>query len=148
MTNQNNSLVFVYGSLRRYESNHLLLRDATPVSLQARTRGILLDTGFGYPAAAEGVEWIYGELYRVNPVQLQQLDMLEGYYGEGYYGEGYINHYDRVQQTVFTDNGAHEAWIYRYSNEQAEGLEPVPFGIGSCIAAVSIQRLTISHMGP
>lgn len=121
--NHQTYLVFVYGTLRRHEHNHILLMDAVSVSYQAKTRGVLVDTGWGYPALAAGSEWVFGEVYAVNDDQLARLDRLEGYRGAGA-----NNHYERIRQVVMTDAGEVDAYVYIYTNEIAVGLPRVAHG--------------------
>lgn len=105
---ENKQLVFVYGTLRRNESNHHLVEDATCVAEQAWTTGLLYDTGFEYPALQQDIKGrVYGVLYEINNEQLQKLDDLEGYSGKGK-----TNFYDRISQTISTDQGVHEAYVY------------------------------------
>lgn len=120
--------VFVYGTLRKHERNHGLLQDAVCISAQCWTPGKLVDTGSGYPAMVEDAcGMVYGELYEVTGEQLKELDWLEGYTGEAG-----TNHYDRIIQTVHTDRGVYEAYVYMYSKENAAGLKQVSFGDWKC----------------
>jgi gamma-glutamylcyclotransferase (GGCT)/AIG2-like uncharacterized protein YtfP len=106
----NHKLVFVYGTLRRNEGNHEgFLSDAKLVAEQCWTYGQLYDTGYGFPALIAGDGRVYGECYSVSDDELQALDRLEGYRGAGQ-----DNHYDRVQQTIFTDSGSLKAYLYTY----------------------------------
>ncbi len=88
--------LFVYGTLRRGESNHDLIagryRSVTPSVLRGfrveRRHGLL----FALPAAAEAV--IAGELYEFADTQiLRDLDRLEGFQGPGHPG----NLYERIE---------------------------------------------------
>jgi gamma-glutamylcyclotransferase (GGCT)/AIG2-like uncharacterized protein YtfP len=75
--------VFVYGTLKRGYSNHVLLHDSKLVCERAFTadRFAMIDVGFpvilqpedGRPAAQ-----VLGEVYAVNERILQRLDQLEG----------------------------------------------------------------------
>lgn len=56
---------------------------------------------------------VYGELYQIDPGQLKMVDALEDYKGPGQ-----DNLYDRVQQTIFTDTGTRQAFVYVLSNEK------------------------------
>jgi gamma-glutamylcyclotransferase (GGCT)/AIG2-like uncharacterized protein YtfP len=100
--------VFVYGTLRKHERNHHLLKEAALVAEQAWTDGTLFDTGYGYPAVQESnTDNVYGELYFVTDEQLQRLDELEGYDQESE-----NNLYNRKQQVVFHDSGKTKAYMY------------------------------------
>jgi gamma-glutamylcyclotransferase (GGCT)/AIG2-like uncharacterized protein YtfP len=114
--------VFVYGTLRSNLSNHYLLRDAKQVSKQCWTRGVLYDVGCGYPAmAAHPKNRVYGELYAVTEKELSQLDQLEGFHQEN----SPYNHYERVQQIVYTDQGSYKAFTYIYKPERVNQLKAV-----------------------
>ncbi|MFO1433707.1 MAG: gamma-glutamylcyclotransferase family protein [Candidatus Competibacteraceae bacterium] len=98
--------LFVYGTLRRGECNHPLLR-AAPFLGQCRTAGryTLFHLG-GYPAAiAGGRTALVGEVYTLNKALLTRLDSLEDYRRE--YGR------DRIA----TPYGP--AWIYLYRRPPA-----------------------------
>jgi gamma-glutamylcyclotransferase (GGCT)/AIG2-like uncharacterized protein YtfP len=124
MKQENNALVFVYGSLRSHEGNHRLLSSSELVNKQCSTSGRLYDTGYGFPAMIQtSGERVNGELYRVTPDILKRLDALEGYYGEGR-----NNHYDRVLQTITTDKGHIEAYVYVYPEDKVNGMEYIEFG--------------------
>ncbi|MFC3883385.1 gamma-glutamylcyclotransferase [Bacillus songklensis] len=114
------TVVFVYGTLRQGEENHFLLKDAACLARQARTKGRLYDTKLGYPAVEAGDDgWVYGELYEVTGEQFSKLDELEGY-EEGYY--------DRIVQTVYTDRGEMEAWVYIAGDNKELLKELIPNG--------------------
>ncbi|WP_373231763.1 gamma-glutamylcyclotransferase [Cohnella sp.] len=118
------SLVFVYGSLRKHEGNHRLLESAQLISSQCSTEGYLYDTGHGYPALVQNHKGrVYGELYQVSPGILRRLDALEGFYGEGK-----NNDYERVVQSIQTDTGVKEAFVYVYQQSKVIGLEPIQLG--------------------
>ncbi|WP_110111576.1 gamma-glutamylcyclotransferase family protein [Bacillus sp. CGMCC 1.16541] len=110
--------VFVYGTLRKGESNHDLLKDAHLVAEQAYTKGVLYDSGRGYPAMTVGEGVVYGELYEVNDFELKALDQLEGYEGEG----SPNNEYERIAQDIQTDVSTIEAMVY-VVGEQSPLLE-------------------------
>ncbi|UTM56991.1 gamma-glutamylcyclotransferase [Photobacterium sp. CCB-ST2H9] len=94
--------VFVYGSLRRYQSNHGLMATAV-------FRGACQLPGFAmydlgpYPAALRqdtADVAVHGEVYDVDAGTFRELDILEGL------GEEYC------RERVLTPYG--EAWIYLY----------------------------------
>jgi gamma-glutamylcyclotransferase (GGCT)/AIG2-like uncharacterized protein YtfP/cation transport regulator ChaC len=102
------NLVFVYGTLRKHERNHFLLKDSKLISEQAWTFGKLFDTGNGYPMMKKSSrQKVYGELYEVNQKQLASLDELEGYQVNSK-----DNLYEREIRTVFSDNGECSAYLY------------------------------------
>ncbi|MEH7335795.1 gamma-glutamylcyclotransferase family protein [Neobacillus drentensis] len=101
-------LVFVYGTLRRYERNHHLLKNAECLADKCWTQGDLFDSGNGYPyLVLSSQDWVFGELYQVNDDELQALDLLEEYYGPGE-----DNYYNRIVQSVHTESGDFEACVY------------------------------------
>ncbi|MDN3015454.1 gamma-glutamylcyclotransferase [Paenibacillus sp. BSR1-1] len=101
-------LVFVYGTLRRYEQNHHLLKNAECLADKCWIKGDLFDSGSGYPyLVLTSQDWVFGELYQVNDNELEALDLLEEYYGPGK-----DNYYDRVVQSVHTESGDYEAFVY------------------------------------
>lgn len=114
-------LVFVYGTLRKHERNHDLLKDARLISEQAWTEGELFDTGKGYPMMkpSQGQK-VYGEIYEVSNVQLSSLDILEDFQ----VGRN-NNLYDRVIQTIHTDVGSFQAYVY--ISEKVDD-DSIPYG--------------------
>jgi SLAP domain-containing protein len=112
-------LVFVYGTLRKNESNHRLLSKAECLFEQCWTYGKLYDTGLGYPTMValqkeqeleddrEAMPKITGELFRVTANELITLDELEGYTGQAA-----TNLYDRIHQPIHTIEGVIEALVY------------------------------------
>jgi gamma-glutamylcyclotransferase (GGCT)/AIG2-like uncharacterized protein YtfP/cation transport regulator ChaC len=117
--------VFVYGTLRRHERNHYLLKDAELVAEQAWTEGKLFDTGFGYPALQESAtDVVYGELYLVTEEQLHRLDELEGYSVKAL-----DNLYNRKIQLISHDTGKTKANIYTIAKHNSHMLKtPIKSG--------------------
>jgi len=113
MTKDN--LVFVYGTLMRGHYNHSLLLDNSAVYVDDYTvvDGYKMHSLGAFPAVVPEEEEstpVFGELFYVNDVGLQQLDMLEGY----------PNFYNRVQ--VNTLYGP--AWMYVMENDDVDlGVE-------------------------
>ncbi|MHA2939220.1 gamma-glutamylcyclotransferase family protein [Vibrio sp. RC27] len=105
------NLVFVYGTLRRGESNHYLLEHSEFLGkVQTQPLFSLYDLG-EYPGAIEGDAAIIGEVYQVNETTLEALDRLE---------EVPIEY---RRDTLQTSLG--QAWIYLYQDErQLEQLIP------------------------
>jgi gamma-glutamylcyclotransferase (GGCT)/AIG2-like uncharacterized protein YtfP len=100
--------LFVYGTLRKGESNHGLLGSSRLVSLLARASGSLVDTGFGYPAMTEGAGFVWGEIYEADDATLSRIDELEDYFGPG----DPRNLYERVETDVCTERGTVKAMAY------------------------------------
>ncbi|MBF4246222.1 gamma-glutamylcyclotransferase [Vibrio anguillarum] len=95
-------LVFVYGTLRRGESNaHLLEKSEMLGSFYTPADYALYDLG-PYPGLTQGQQSIAGEVYRVDEQTLAKLDILEDIPIE----------YRR--ETIETPFG--RAWIYLYQD--------------------------------
>ncbi|MED1469954.1 gamma-glutamylcyclotransferase family protein [Bacillus salipaludis] len=100
--------VFVYGTLRKDDRNHKLLKDAVCIVSHCWTVGKLFDSQKGYPFLVQSKEGkVVGELYLVDHVQLSELDRLEDYYGVGK-----DNLYNRVEQVIHTGTGDFLAFVY------------------------------------
>lgn len=110
-----NSLVFVYGTLRRGEVNHHLLETAQfqgPHTTEAHYKMFSLGA---YPAVVRGgPDRIQGEVYRVDARTLSRLDWLEGYPGA----------YKR--QLIPTHWG--QAWSYLY-RKSVQGRKRIAGGL-------------------
>ncbi|MED4228610.1 gamma-glutamylcyclotransferase [Neobacillus cucumis] len=121
----NNIYVFVYGTLRKNESNHFLLKEATLIARQVWTNGRLFDTGLGYPAMKESMnDIVYGELYLVSEEQLLRLDELEDYRPNDR-----NSLYNRKKQVVFYDTGKIEAYLY-FIAKHNENMLRIPISSG------------------
>lgn len=152
--------VFVYGTLRKNEKNDHLLEQAERMAEQAWTYGKLYDTGHDYPAVVEDDEGcVYGNLYEVNGEQLKQLDVLEGYHG--FADEN--NLFNRIVQTVHTDQEATEAYVYVTAESQfdtwhwissgdwkvhlhAGTQELLYFAYGSCMDHERFRQAGVDHL--
>ncbi|GLB60717.1 gamma-glutamylcyclotransferase [Cytobacillus sp. NCCP-133] len=100
--------LFVYGTLRKNESNHFVLKGSPCIAEQAWVYGELYDTGLGYPSMKASLDHkVYGELYEVHLGNYADLDELEDFIP----GRK-DNLYDRVEQTVHTDTGEVNAFVY------------------------------------
>ncbi|MCA1058567.1 gamma-glutamylcyclotransferase [Rossellomorea aquimaris] len=114
--------VFVYGTLRRHESNHTLLKEASLVREQAWIKGVLYETNRGYPALREGEGTVYGEVYKINSDILSKVDELEEFL------EGRENNlYIRKLKKIETDTAELEAFVY-FSENEALFQEEIPSG--------------------
>ncbi|HAS6311208.1 TPA: gamma-glutamylcyclotransferase [Vibrio vulnificus] len=95
-------LVFVYGTLRKGESNHHYLQHSEFLGgCQSGQEYRLYDLG-DYPAVGEGNRAVSGEVYLIDDATLQVLDKLEDVPVE----------YRR--ETIATPFG--QAWIYLYQD--------------------------------
>jgi molybdenum cofactor guanylyltransferase len=70
------TVIFVYGTLLAGESNHHLLAEAEFLGIDQLSNAQLYDLG-AYPMILPGLGNVIGEVYRVTPVILVQLDILE-----------------------------------------------------------------------
>jgi gamma-glutamylcyclotransferase (GGCT)/AIG2-like uncharacterized protein YtfP/cation transport regulator ChaC len=149
--------VFVYGTLRKHERNHSLLSESTQIAEQAWTYGELYDTGRGYPMMKPSSDKkVYGEVYEVNKEQLERLDSLEDYVP----GRK-DNLYERVNQTIYTDRGDLEAYLYL---SEKVSLTEIPsgdwkiyqlllhepknihyFAYGSCMDVERFEKAKVGH---
>ncbi|WP_242306866.1 gamma-glutamylcyclotransferase [Bacillus cereus group sp. BfR-BA-01524] len=100
--------IFVYGTLRRGQTNAHYMLGATYIPDRAWTYGKLFDTNEGYPAMTYSIEEkVYGEVYVVNDEILCKLDELEEYTGNAE-----TDLYDRITQTVYVADRKIEAYVY------------------------------------
>ncbi|HDR8183928.1 TPA: gamma-glutamylcyclotransferase [Bacillus thuringiensis] len=100
--------VFVYGTLRKEQTNAHFMQGAICIADGAWTYGKLFDTNEGYPAMICSNEGkVYGEVYEVNGVVLQKLDELEEYTGNA---ESDL--YDRIIETVYLGDREIRAFVY------------------------------------
>lgn len=109
--------VFVYGTLKRNEGNHRLLKDAKFVCEDSIKGYTLFDLFYGFPCVVKmdlKNNYIYGEVYEIDSEILKSLDMLEGY-TEG----SPNNHYERVEEVTL--NG-YKVYLYRYENFPQQGI--------------------------
>ncbi|HDR7800435.1 gamma-glutamylcyclotransferase [Bacillus tropicus] len=100
--------VFVYGTLRKEQTNAHYMQGAICIADEAWTYGKLFDTNEGYPAMTySSEEEVYGEVYEVNDEILRKLDELEEYTGNAE-----TDLYDRIKQTVYAADREIEAYVY------------------------------------
>ncbi|KAB2888115.1 MAG: gamma-glutamylcyclotransferase [Desulfobulbaceae bacterium] len=102
-----NSLVFVYGTLKKGFSNHRLLAGSEYLgTAQTVEKYAMYSTGTPIVLKDEAVSPIHGELYRVNEATLVALDSLEGH----------PDWYRREEISIFVDGekGRYQetAWLY------------------------------------
>ncbi len=104
-------LVFVYGTLRKGESNHHYLQHCEMLGIvETNPAYALFDLG-PYPGLIEGEQSVIGEVYRVDDATLVELDILE---------EIPIEYRREMIETPFGP-----AWIYLYQEDtQREQLIP------------------------
>lgn len=117
--------IFVYGTLRKHERNHSLLKSNKLAFSQAWVKGALYDTGLGYPALDIDTEGItYGELYEITGDVLRALDILEDY-EEGREENLFL----RKILPVYTDESTLRAYVYIIAPSNKDLLQKeIPFG--------------------
>jgi gamma-glutamylcyclotransferase (GGCT)/AIG2-like uncharacterized protein YtfP len=107
-------LLFAYGTLRRGEPNSHLLQQAEACGSHLTAPRYTMYNLGDYPGVIEGgSSAISGEVYRINPQQLEQLDLLEEY----------PTLYGRKQ--IPTPWGL--AWIYLY-NDRVDRAQVIACG--------------------
>jgi gamma-glutamylcyclotransferase (GGCT)/AIG2-like uncharacterized protein YtfP len=108
MFNSSGIKVFVYGTLRKGESNHHIIEGCTYLGTTVLKDYSMISMGF-YPAAipVSGGR-IVGEVYEVCDLVMEDLDSLEGYNPRSPETSMYDRH------IVKTEFG--ESWIYVYNS--------------------------------
>lgn len=104
--------IFVYGTLKKGFSNHRLLEGAEFAG-NAKTleKFSLYESGIPYVFKDETVSHIYGELYQLDELTLENIDGLEGH----------PDWYRRKEVDVLTENGETiTAWLYFYPEKRGK----------------------------
>lgn len=106
--------LFVYGTLKRNQNNHHLLKGCTYIG-EAEAPGRLYDCGPFPMAVLDSEQYIHGEVYRVLSHIWGALDRLEGH----------PHFYER--RLVHTKEGQ-LVWVYYYQ-QNVDNLLHIPEGI-------------------
>ncbi|MGH2316130.1 gamma-glutamylcyclotransferase family protein [Planococcus sp. SE5232] len=107
-------LLFAYGTLKQGGKYHCYLEEAELVEEQATAKGILYDTGMGYPAMVlSDSGQIEGEVYDIPDVLWPALDFLEEYSGNPE-----TDMYDKVTVEVEAGNHSMETIVYIAKSEK------------------------------
>ena len=117
-------LVFVYGTLRRGESNDITRLEPSPRFVgRGRARGVLYDLG-PYPGARfGGDDWVVGEVFAIEAALEQRLDEVEEILPEP------TGEYDKRLVTVNLDGGARlQCLAYELSTTAAQGRARISGG--------------------
>jgi gamma-glutamylcyclotransferase (GGCT)/AIG2-like uncharacterized protein YtfP len=121
------SQCFVYGTLKRGQSNYALIAPSVRGALPATIRGRLYDVG-PFPALAHGAETVQGELLLIAPEALADLlvvlDDLEGYDAADPTGSFYLR---EIVSATTAEGREHAAYAYFYNRDSAE-LRHLPDG--------------------
>ena len=111
------SLIWVYGTLRRGESNHRLLRESAYLGQWwSPPNFYLIDLG-EYPGIISGQQSVLGEIYVADGPTMAKLDALED-----------VPH-EYTREMMLTPWG--EAFYYHYRME-CSGLAAIPSGDWRC----------------
>ena len=107
-------LLFAYGTLKQGGKYHCYLEEAELVEEKATAKGMLYDTGMGYPAMvlSDGGQ-IEGEVYEIPDVLWPALDFLEDYSGNPE-----TDMYDKVTVEVEVGNKSMETIVYIAKSEK------------------------------
>jgi gamma-glutamylcyclotransferase (GGCT)/AIG2-like uncharacterized protein YtfP len=134
-------VVAVYGTLRRGERNHVMLRDAEFLGVATVAGGIHVlpassSRAYAYPALVEegaGVDdgddapdghRVVVELYRLPDVALlDRLDELETFLPADEAHSEYLR-----REVAILDGPVGRAWVYRYSGDPGAMTAPIPSG--------------------
>lgn len=111
--------LFVYGTLRKGQGNHHLLRSSTFLGL-AKTKDCYALYGGSIPflSRTESISQVTGEVYSVDGAILERLDELEGH----------PHAYKREQAEVVLENGTEvTAWIYFHDKPVGHLIESGDF---------------------
>ena len=104
--------IFVYGTLKRGHGNHVLLKDSEFLGPALTVnKYVMYRAGIPYVSKSLELSGIMGELYSVDELSLNYLDMLEGHptwYKREKIPIDYISNKGEIKQT--------DAWLY--FNEQ------------------------------
>lgn len=107
-------LLFAYGTLKQGGKYHCYLEEAELVEEQATAKGILYDTGMGYPAMVLSDNGqVEGEIYEIPDVLWPALDYLEDYSGNPE-----TDLYEKVTITVQAGSETLETLVYLAKDEK------------------------------
>lgn len=131
---------FVYGTLKRGQSNHQLIAPAVLTAVPATIRGRLYDVG-PFPALGPGDDVVHGELMTVAsadlPRLLATLDDLEGYEPADPAGSMY-----RRRIVAATVAGRELAAFAYFYNRPPVGLRHLPGGTWDGPSAAEVAPLS------
>jgi len=100
--------VFVYGSLKKQEKNHEMMKHYPCLAMDAWIYGKLYDGFVGYPfLILDKSRKVHGEIYQVPTKDLPILDEFEDYFPGGD-----DNLYERVEIEAFTKTSRFKAYVY------------------------------------
>lgn len=116
---EDRTLVFVYGTLRKGQPNHRLLEQSKFLGMaKTKKRYALYGNWLPFLSRARAVSQVTGEVYSVDDATLSRLDQLEGH----------PDMYKREQAQVILQDGAEiSAWIYFCDTPQGDLIESGDF---------------------
>ena len=110
--------IIAYGTLMTGERNHRFCRNASSIR-PCTIRGVLYDTGWGFPAFEPGeTGTVRAELIEIPAADLPAVDLLEGC--PDLYGR-------RLIPATLEDGSMVSAWVY-VMDELPKGAEVIPSG--------------------
>ena len=104
-------LVFVYGTLKRYYSNHYLMRKTSQFVEAGYTSSDFNMVNVGFPYTFRNGKYrVKGELWLVDGPAFLRLDHLEGH----------PDHFRRVKERIYCVNTGSmvESWMYQNPNHE------------------------------
>lgn len=118
---QNPQLVFVYGTLKKGQGNHGLLRDANFIGRGHTMKPNYQMYSLGpFPGVVLGDREIYGEVYMVDSKAMSRLDHLEGH--------PFMYERHLIDVGIYGDKKGEEskgkAWMYIYKGDVTD-CEPL-----------------------
>lgn len=116
--------VFVYGTLKRGHGNHVLLEQSKFLGAGVTTeKYVMYKSGVPFVSKQLKLTTIFGELYSVDELTLNNLDMLEGH--PNWYKR------EKISISYISDEGktnTTEAWLY-FNDDIPASAEVLPSGI-------------------
>ena len=125
-------IVAVYGTLRRGQRNHVLLRTAdflgtALIGGQLREMPVSSVRAYAYPALVDdpdGAGRVVVELYRLpDAALLDRLDELETFLTDDEVSSEYVR-----REVDIVDGPVSRAWVYRYHGDDGAMAGPIPSG--------------------
>ena len=109
------TLVFVYGTLKKGYGNNRLLAGAEFVGEAVTLEKFKVAGRFSFPTAKKNEEgnWLSGEVWRVNANHMRDMDRLEG--------NGHFYNREEIPVYRVEDAAPFKCWMYIYMGQLHEG---------------------------